>query len=284
MLAYRHAFHAGNHADVLKHATLVAVLQHMNLKDKGYRVIDTHAGAGGYALGGRHAQLRREFDSGIARLWDRNDLPPLVQHYVDQVRAFNGDGGLRQYPGSPALAHQLMREQDQLRLFELHATDHGLLAGRMRGDPRVEVKPADGFTVMKSLLPPPTRRGVVLVDPPYEIKTDYTRVLALLREVLTRFAECTVLIWLPQLQLLDAAKLPQRLKAAATDTAPKGWLLARLSVAHPKERGFGMLGSQLFVANPPHTLAPALRKALPFLAGTLAEDEAAAGWACETSN
>jgi 23S rRNA (adenine2030-N6)-methyltransferase len=263
----------------------VAVLQHMNLKDKGYRVVDTHAGAGAYALGGRHAQQRREFDTGIARLWARDDLPPLVQAYVEEVRAFNGDGGLRQYPGSPALALQLMRAQDQLRLFELHATDHGLLAGRMRADPRVEVKPADGFTVMKAQLPPPTRRGLVLIDPPYEIKSDYTRVLALLREVLERFAECTVIIWLPQLQLLDAAKLPQRLKAAATGVAPKGWLLARLSVAHPTDsaRGFGMLGSLVFVANPPHTLAPALRKALPFLSATLAEDEAAAGWVCESS-
>ena len=285
MLAYRHAFHAGNHADVLKHTTLVAVLQHMNLKDKGYRVIDTHAGAGAYALSGRHAQLKREFDTGIARLWGRDDLPPVVQAYVDQVRAFNGEGALRQYPGSPALAHQLMREQDQLRLFELHATDHGLLAGRMRSDPRVEVKPADGFTVLKQQLPPPTRRGVLLIDPSYEVKTDYTRVLATLREALTRFAECTVVIWVPQLQLLDAAKLPQRLKATAATEAPKGWLSARLSVAHPTDtqRGFGMLGSTVFVANPPHTLAPALRKALPWLAQTLGQDEAAAGWACESS-
>ena len=284
MLAYRHAFHAGNHADVLKHTALVAVLQHMNLKDKGYRVIDTHAGAGAYALGGRHAQLHREFDSGIGRLWARNDLPPVLQAYVDQVRAFNGDGPLRQYPGSPALAHQLMREQDQLRLFELHATDHGLLAGRMRGDARVEVRPADGFTVMRAQLPPPTRRGVLLIDPSYEIKTDYVRVLAALREALTRFAECTVMIWLPQLQLLEAAKLPQRLKATAATQAPKGWLLARLSVQHPGERGYGMLGSLVFVANPPHTLAPALRKALPYLVRHLAVDEDAAGWACESSN
>ncbi|WP_326534408.1 23S rRNA (adenine(2030)-N(6))-methyltransferase RlmJ [Pseudorhodoferax sp.] len=281
MLAYRHAFHAGNHADVLKHATLVAVLQHMNLKDKGYRVIDTHAGAGAYALGGRAAQTRREFDTGINRLWEAAGLPPLVQAYVEQVRLFNGEGLLRQYPGSPLLARQLMRPQDQLRLFELHATDHGLLAGKLRGDAQVEVKPADGFTVLKAQLPPPTRRGLLLMDPSYEIKSDYPRVLAALREALARFAECTVMIWLPQLQLLDAAKLPQRLKAAATGVAPKGWLLARLSVARPRERGFGMLGSWVFVANPPHTLAPALREALPWLAATLAEDEGAAGWACE---
>ena len=198
MLSYQHGFHAGNRADVLKHATLVAVLRHMNLKDKGYRVIDTHAGAGAYALGGRHAQMNREYDSGIARLWNLQGLPGLVQDYVDEVRRFNGEGALRQYPGSPALALQLMREQDQLRLFELHATDHGLLAGRMRGDARVEVKPADGFTVLKSQLPPPTRRGLLLIDPSYEVKTDYVRVLAALREALTRFAECTVMIWLPQ--------------------------------------------------------------------------------------
>ena len=283
MLAYRHAFHAGNHADVLKHLMLVAVLQHLNQKEKGYRVIDTHAGAGGYALGGRQAQLHREFDTGIARLWGRDDLPRAVQAYVEQVRAFNDGPELRQYPGSPELARRLMRPQDQLRLFELHATDHGQLAGRMRDDPRVEVRPADGFTVLKSQLPPPTRRGLLLIDPSYEIKADYTRVLVALREALTRFAECTVLIWLPQLQLLEAAKLPQRLKAAANGVAPKGWLLARLSVRHPRERGFGMLGSLVFAANPPHTLAPALRQALPWLAATLAEDEQAAGWACETS-
>ena len=284
MLAYRHAFHAGNPADVLKHLTLVAVLQHMNLKDKGYRVVDTHAGAGAYALGGRHAQQHREFDRGIGRLWARDDLPPPVRAYVEQVRAFNGAGALRHYPGSPALALALARPQDQLRLFELHATDHGQLAGRMRGDARVEVRPADGFEALKGQLPPPTRRGVVLIDPPYEIKTDYTRVLAALREALARFAECTVIVWLPQLQLLESARLPARLKAAAAGKAPKGWLLARLTVARPRERGFGMLGSWVFVANPPHTLAPALREALPFLARQLAEDDEAGSWLCESSD
>ena len=283
MLAYRHAFHAGNHADVLKHLTLVQVLQHLNQKEKGYRVVDTHAGAGGYALGGRHAQTRREFDSGIGRLWGRDDLPAPVRAYVDQVHDFNGDGALRQYPGSPELARALMRPQDQLRLFELHATDHAALGGRMRGDARVELRPADGFASLKAQLPPPTRRGLVLIDPPYEIKTDYARTLTALREALARFAECTVIVWSPQLQLLEAAKLPQRLKAAATDVAPKGWLLARLSVAAPRERGLGLLGSWVFVANPPHTLAAALRQSLPWLARELAETPADAGWLCETS-
>lgn len=284
MLAYRHAFHAGNPADVLKHCTLVALLQHLNLKDKAYRVIDTHAGAGAYELGGRHARQHGEFAGGIGRLWARDDLPPLVQAYVEQVRAFNAGPALRRYPGSPELARALLRGHDQLRLFELHATDHAQLAGRMRGDARVEVRPADGFGALKALLPPPSRRALLLIDPSYEIKTDYVRVLGALREALSRFAECVVLVWLPQLQLLDAARLPQRLKAAATGSAPKGWLLARLSVQRPRERGFGMLGSWVFVANPPHTLAPALRQALPWLAETLAVDAEAAGWQCESSD
>ncbi len=283
MLAYRHAFHAGNHADVLKHLVLVAVLQHMNLKDKGYRVIDTHAGAGAYNLHGSAARQHREHAHGIGRLWPRDDLPPAVAAYVDQVRAFNHGSELRSYPGSPALAHGLMRPQDQLRLFELHPTDFKALAGRMRGEAGVEVRAADGFEGLRALLPPPTRRAVVLIDPSYEIKTDYVRVLAATREVLSRFAEGIVVVWLPQLQLLESAKLPQRLKAAASGVAPRGWLLARLSVHPPREHGFGMLGSWVFVVNPPHTLAADLRQCLPWLCEALSMPGADAGWACETS-
>ena len=283
MLAYRHAFHAGNHADVLKHLTLVHLLQHLSQKDKGYRVIDTHAGAGAYSLGGRQAGLHREYEGGVGRLWDRDDLPPAVQAYVEQLHRFNEGPALRRYPGSPVLAQQLLRAQDQLRLFELHPTDHAKLAGRMRGDARVQVQVADGFTVLKAQLPPSTRRGLLLIDPPYELKTDYARVLGALREALSRFAEGMVLIWLPQVQLVEAARLPQRLKAAAVGVAPKGWLLARLTVQAPRERGLGLLGSLVFVANPPHTLAPALSQALPWLARVLAEDARIAGWACETS-
>ncbi len=282
MLAYRHAFHAGNHADVLKHLTLVQLLQHLNRKDKGYRVIDTHAGAGTYALGGREARLHREFDNGIGRLWNRSDLPPAVQAYVEQVRRCNDGPALRRYPGSPLLAQQLMREQDQLRLFELHPTDHARLAGRMRGDARVQVQVADGFTVLKAQLPPPTRRGLLLIDPSYEVKTDYARVLGAVREALTRFAEGMVLIWLPQVQLVEAARLPQRLKTAAGGVAPKGWLLARMTVQAPREHGLGLLGSLVFVVNPPHTLAPALSQALPWLVQVLAADSSVAGWVCET--
>ena len=275
MLAYRHAFHAGNHADVLKHTVLAQVLQHMNLKDKGWRYVDTHAGAGGYSLQGDYAQKKAEFAQGIGRLWERDDLPePLVQ-LRDIVRGFNNGPELRQYPGSPAIARALMREQDQLRLFEAHPTDHKILADYLGTEPGVEVKMADGYASLKSTLPPPTRRGVVLIDPPYEIKTDYVRVLGALREALERFADAVVIVWLPQLQLVEATQLPQRLKAAADTGAKKGWLMARLTVAHADARGFGMLGSSVFIANPPHTLHGALQPVLPFLAQALAQFDGA---------
>jgi len=272
MLAYRHAFHAGNHADVLKHVALVAVLRHMAQKEKGYRLIDTHAGAGGYSLESRYAQQRGEFEEGIARLWARDDLPPLVADYVDLVRQFNGGGALTQYPGSPALAQMLLRPQDQLRAFEMHPTDHKILASFLGEWPGAEVAMSDGFAALKGQLPPPTRRGVVLIDPSYEIKTDYARTLAALREALTRFPDAVVMIWLPQLQLLEAAQLPQRLKASAESQAKKGWLHARLTVADADARGFGMLGSSVFIANPPHTLKDGLKVALPWLAAALRPD------------
>ena len=275
MLAYRHAFHAGNHADVLKHTVFAAVLRYMNLKDKGWRCIDTHAGAGGYSLQGEYANKRAEYETGIAPLWRRDDLPPPVAALVDLVRQFNGGDALVQYPGSPAIAHLLMRPQDQLRLFELHPTDHKILASYLGGQPGVDVSLADGFAGLKALLPPPTRRGVVLIDPPYEIKTDYARTLAALREVLERFAECVVVVWVPQLQLLESVQLPQRLKASAGKLAKKGWLHAKLTVAPPDDKGFGLLGSSVFVANPPHTLAAELRPALAWLAGALGRFEGA---------
>jgi 23S rRNA (adenine2030-N6)-methyltransferase len=275
MLAYRHAFHAGNHADVLKHTVLALVLRYMNLKEKGWRYVDTHAGAGGYSLQGEYAKKRAEFEQGIGLLWDKPDLPEPLAELVTLVREFNGGKGLIQYPGSPAIAHALMRPQDQLRLYEMHPTDHKILASYLEEVPGVEVKLGDGYGSLKSQLPPTTKRGVVLIDPPYEIKTDYVRVLAALREALERFPECVVLIWLPQLQTVESAQLPQRLKAAADSGAKKGWLNARLTVAQADARGFGMLGSSMFIANPPHTLHDALQPVMPYLATTLAQFEGA---------
>jgi len=271
MLAYRHAFHAGNHADVLKHLVLMLVLRHMNGKDKPYRYVETHAGAGGYSLEGRYAQKKGEFEQGIARLWTRDDLPEALADYVAQVRAFNGGKALRQYPGSPAIARALLRPQDQMRLYELHPTDHRILAAYLADARHTEVHDADGFAGLKGQLPPSTRRAAVLIDPSYEGHGDYGRVVATLRDALQRFAEGVYLVWYPQVQKVEAAQLPRRLEALA----PKGWLHARLSVQKADSQGFGLAGSGMFVINPPYTLHDQLAALLPYLVEVLGQYDGA---------
>ena len=272
MLAYRHAFHAGNHADVLKHMVYTMVLRHMNAKDKPYRVVDTHAGAGGYSLEGRYAQKKGEFEAGIARLWQRDDLPSELAPYIALVRSFNPQGRLEQYPGSPAFASMLLRPQDQLRAFELHPTDHRILASYLAAQPgRSEVYDVDGFDGLKGQVPPSSRRAVVLMDPSYEGQPDYLRVVASLREAVERFADGVYMVWYPQVTKLEAARLPKRLEALA----PKGWLHARLTVQQPDTQGFGLAGSGLFIFNPPHTLHARLLELLPFLIEVLGQYDGA---------
>ncbi len=275
MLAYRHAFHAGNHADVLKHLVLVQLLQHLNQKDKGYRVIDTHAGAGAYRVGG--AQQQQEWVDGIGRLWGRSDLPPGVQAYVDLVKAVNGDGKLKVLPGSPLIAQHLMRAQDELHACELHPTDLRQLEKLLADIRHIHIHLGDGYQKLGPLLPPPTRRGLILIDPPYELKTDYARVLAAVREALQKFPDAVIAVWIPQLQRLEAQQLPQRLKNAFKGVVKKGWIDAQLSVVSPQGGGFGLLGSHMVVANPPHTLGPMLAQELPWLAEVLGQYPGAKG-------
>jgi 23S rRNA (adenine2030-N6)-methyltransferase len=281
MLAYRHAFHAGNHADVLKHVVLAQVLTHMAAKDKPYTLIDTHAGAGGYSLEGRYAHTKDEFVGGIGKLWQRDDLPAALAAYVSLVRRFNGDEGAKtwpplvQYPGSPAIANLLLRADDRLHLYELHPTDERILRAFLGKRQHTTVAQSDGFASLHKELPPPSRRGVVLIDPSYEMKSDYTKVLGAVREVLERFASAVILVWLPQLRTLESQQLPQRLQNTAAKAAPKGWLHARLTVAAPDGRGFGLLGSSMFVINPPHGLHDTLREVLPFLVEALGQFDGA---------
>ena len=275
MLAYRHAFHAGSHADVLKHLMLVQVLRYMAEKDKPYTLVDTHAGAGGYALGGRYAQKKSEYLTGIAALWDRKGAPPAVADYLALVREFNGGGPLEQYPGSPGFAQMVLRADDRLRLYELHPTDERILQAFLGKRPQTKVTRADGFDAVKAELPPPSRRGVLLMDPSYELKSDYKRVLGAVREALQRFPETVVLVWVPQLQLLESAELPQRLAHAADAAAPRGWLHARLTVQRAGERGFGLLGSSMVVINPPFKLHATMAAVLPWLTDALGQYDGA---------
>jgi 23S rRNA (adenine2030-N6)-methyltransferase len=267
MLAYRHAFHAGNHADVLKHVVLVRLLRHLNLKDKPYRVIDTHAGAGSTELRGVEAQKNGEYLQGIQRLWSREDLPAAVADYVKLVRRHNGDGELERYPGSPLLARSLMRSGDGLSLFELHPADHALLHGLVGARRGVTVARADGFAALKGQLPPLTRRALVLMDPSYEGVADYTAVIASLTDAVRRFAGGLFMVWYPVVHKPGAKDMLRSLKALA----PKGWLHARLEVQASDAQGFGLLGSGVLVINPPYTLHEDLQGALPWLADVLGQ-------------
>jgi 23S rRNA (adenine2030-N6)-methyltransferase len=274
MLAYRHAFHAGNHADVLKHIVLMQVLKHMAEKDKPFTLIDTHAGAGGYSLEGRYAQTKAEYLDGIARLPMQDAPPAAVAEYLALVREFNGGDALTQYPGSPAIATMVMRSDDPLQCFELHPTDERILRAYLQARPHTHVHMRDGFAALPTLLPPPSRRGVVFIDPPYEIKTDYAKTLSAVRAALDKFATAVILVWVPQIGVVEAKELPRRLANAAA-AAPKGWLHAQLSVAAANTQGFGLTGSSMFVINPPHGLADTLRVVLPWLAQVLSQRDGA---------
>ena len=267
MLAYRHAFHAGNHADVVKHLVLIQVLRHLGAKEKSFRFVDTHGGAGGYSLLGRYAQKNAEYERGIGRLWTRDDLPAPLADYVELVRRFNPDGVLAQYPGSPAIAQMLLRPQDELRAFELHPTEQKILRATLAGNRRATVYDGDGFVGLRAQVPPPSRRAAVLVDPSYEGNADYAKVIATLRDAVGRFAEGVYVVWYPQVSKVEAAELPRRLAALA----PKAWLHVRLEVQEPDARGFGLAGSGVFVLNPPHTLRPVLASTMPYLVDVLGQ-------------
>ena len=278
MLSYRHAFHAGNHADVLKHLVLIQLTRYLGQKEKPFWVIDTHAGAGAYALDSAHASKLEEYREGIGRLWERKDLPPALAEYVALVRRMNAGGGLKVYPGSPLFALWTLREQDRLRLFELHSKDARLLAENFASaGKQVIVSPTDGFAGLKALLPPPTRRALVLIDPSYEEKQDYERVVKALKEALSRFPGGTYAVWYPQLTRLEAHELPQRLKRLSAK-----WLHVALRVREPAKDGFGMHGSGMFVINPPWTLHDDLAGEMPYLVSVLGTDNGA-GYVLEQS-
>jgi 23S rRNA (adenine2030-N6)-methyltransferase len=271
MLSYRHAFHAGNHADVLKHLVLVRLIRDLTRKDKPLLFVDTHAGAGSYSLEHGYAMQNAEFKSGVARLWNGGDVPAIVDDYVRAVKAVNPDGVLRVYPGSPQLALQLTRPQDRLLLYELHRSDSKALQEHLRdAGRRVSIVVADGFSGLRAALPPPSRRGLVLIDPSFEVKTDYRSVVAAVRDALERFATGTYAVWYPRLKRREAEALPDRLRRAANGD----WLDVWLDVKAPAD--IGMHGSGMFVFNPSWKLETELRRAMPTLVAALGQDEQAA--------
>jgi 23S rRNA (adenine2030-N6)-methyltransferase len=268
MLSYRHAFHAGNFADVLKHLVLMHIIEHLKKKDKPFCYIDTHAGAGTYALDSEFALKNREFDSGIGRLWRRDGLPDGLQRYVDLVRQFNQGKELMHYPGSPFIAATLMRNDDKLFLYDLHSTEFKFLHALFKKDRRVRTFHADGLTDSLGLLPPKERRGLVLIDPSYELSGDYRSVAETLKKMHKRFATGIYALWYPVVERQRIRRLERELQGSGIGNIA----LFELGIA-PDSKRHGMTASGMIVINPPWTLEAEMRLELPWLADVLGAEK-----------
>lgn len=273
MFSYRHAFHAGNHADVLKHVVLLDVLKYVCQKETMLFYIDTHAGAGLYQLEQKEAQKNKEFDSGITKLWQQERVLPELNDYMQLIRGLNLDHQLRYYPGSPYIASQVLREKDRLRLFEWHPTEIDVLKQNFASEntprkKRILIEHQNGFSSLKGLLPPPSRRAVILMDPSYENKNDYALTLQTLQESLKRFEQGIYMVWYPILSRQEAKRFPLQLKQLPV----KAWLEVSLCIRQITPDGIGLYGSAMFIINPPWLLKSYLEKVMPYLTKVLGED------------
>ena len=266
MLSYRHSFHAGNHADVLKHIVLMLIIESLQQKEKGFYYLDTHAGAGLYRLFSQEAEKTAEYAEGIGRLWQRDDLPTEVDCYVKLIRKLNyGGKELRYYAGSPLLAANLLRPQDRALMMELHPSDFPLLRNNFKEFENVTVKIGDGFQQVKATLPPKERRGLVLIDPPYELKEDYDLVVKAIEEGYKRFATGVYAIWYPVVLRQQTKRMIKGLEA----TGIRKILQIELAV-RPDSDQRGMTASGMIVINPPWTLEKQMKSILPYLSTVLA--------------
>lgn len=264
MLSYRHSYHAGNHADVLKHIVLTLCINSLKEKDKAFLYLDTHSGAGRYLLQSEHAEKTGEYLSGINLIWQQNDVPAPIESYLSLLKRYNPFETLKYYPGSPLIAKQLLREQDKLNLTELHSTDYPLLRQEFSKDKRAKVLKEDGFAQLKSKLPPESRRGIVLIDPSYEIKEDYLKIPAALIEAYKRFATGIYLIWYPVVSRTQT----QRMINAIVDSGIKRISQYELAIK-PDNNQKGMTASGMIVINPPWKLHEQMNTILPWLKGVL---------------
>lgn len=264
MLSYQHDYHAGNHADVLKHSVLALLIRALQRKPAALRVIDSHAGSGVYDLESRMAQHGREFETGVALVRRASAPLPCVRPYLAVLDELNAAGGLRHYPGSPELAARLLREQDHLELFELHPQAARALRARYARNPRVHVHRRDGFEGLVAVVPPTERRGIVLIDPAYEEKNDFSRVADVVAACCKRWASGVYMVWYPLIRHSGADRLIEtlgKLKIPRT-------LRVELEVAPHSD---GLRGSGLVIANLPFQVDRDLRELAPWLGRVLAQ-------------
>ena len=263
MLSYRHAFHAGNFADVLKHSVLTLVLEYMTRKEKGFYYIDSHSGAGMYQLEDEYAQKTGEYKDGIAKLIDNEDLPEALQPYIDLVKDINQAeqcDELALYPGSPGIARQFTRRQDSAHLFELHPADIEHLQAYSQRWNKSHVKQSDGYQGVLGLVPPPSRRGVVLIDPPYELKEDYLKAVRTIVNAYKKFATGTYILWYPVVK----RELVEQMQDAFTKSDVRNLLQVEFCQKADTQE-YGMTGTGLFIVNPPWQLNSQLAEILPYL-------------------
>jgi 23S rRNA (adenine2030-N6)-methyltransferase len=279
MFSYRHAFHAGSHADILKHLILIHLVEYLQEKPGALTIVDTHAGAGIYSLIDGFATVSKEADEGIYRLAEfakTHSLSPGIAHYLECIRAENTGDEVTIYPGSPFILARLLRPQDRLKLFELHPKEIDILRhniSELKQAKQIDIYAEDSFARLKGLLPPPSRRGLVLIDPSYEDKQDYRYLETAMEEALHRFATGCYAIWYPALSRREAAALPDRMKKIAT-AHKRSWLHTELRVENaPKERR--LQASGMFIINPPWTLEKQLAESLPVLIKALGQDSGA---------
>jgi len=268
---YQHAFHAGNFADVHKHAVLARILLHLRQKPAAFRVIDSHAGAGRYDLLAAEPSRSGEWRDGIARLW-KQAVPPvddrvreLLAPYFEAVAACNPDANLRTYPGSPLIAQKLLRSQDRLIACELEPRSAAMLAAALRGDRRAKALAIDGWMAIGAYVPPRERRGLVLVDPPFEEAADFVRLSEALAVAHRKWPTGIYLLWYP----IKAREAPDMLARRLQRLGIAKILRCELMLGPPRADA-GLAGSGLIVVNPPFTLEPDLRILLPALGRILA--------------
>jgi len=274
MFSYRHAFHAGSHADILKHLTLIHLVNYLQEKPGALTIIDTHAGAGIYNLKDGFATVSKEAEGGIVRLLNfikqSKPISESIQQYLKCIQAENIDDELSTYPGSPFILARLLRPQDRLKLFELHPKEIDILRhniNQLKQAKQIDIYAEDSFSRLKGLLPPPSRRGLVLIDPSYEDKQDYRYLELAMEEALQRFATGCYAIWYPIISRRESAALPERMKKMAA-THKRSWLHTELRIENaPGERR--LQASGMFIINPPWTLENHLAQALPILTKAL---------------
>lgn len=268
MLSYRHAFHAGNFADVFKHVLLIQLIRALQCKDKPFRVFDTHAGAGRYDLHSAPARKNREYQNGIGQLWDQSALGPELREYREQVRVLNPDGALREYPGSPRLIRTLLRPEDRLTLIELHPGDYPALKAEFTGDRQVAVHHADGYASLKAFLPPPERRGLVFIDPAFELRNEFDRLVEAVQTMHWRWATGMAAIWYPILDRAPSLRFQRNLQQLGIPAI----LCAELGL-YPYDQPVGLHGCGMIVINPPWKLDETLNRLLPELLAALRTGE-----------